>query len=250
MKNIKKLLKNFILKLPLGNFFICKYNNNIKKIQNKKYHKKLFTRYYETNYWGSSESLSGPGSTLKATEVLRNELADFLKIKNVRTWLDAPCGDYNWVKYVKRPEGLKYIGGDIVDEIISLNKKLFSDNYTTFKLLDITSSKKMPQSDIWLCRDCFIHLSYEQIFKTILSFINSDIHFWLVSTDLSCELNSDIEIGGARALNLQIAPFYFPLPEIYLKDGVTRMIGVWSKESILMSLENNQAWQHFLISNK
>ena len=163
MKIIKLFLKKLLERLPLGFFFLKIYKEFNLKRAKKFYHKNLFTNYYKTNFWGCAESFSGSGSTLHDTEIFRTDLGEFLVRRNVQRWLDAPCGDYNWAKYVKRPKGLKYIGGDIVDKIISINNKKYSDKYTRFISLDITRDK-LPKADIWLCRDCLLHFSYDYIF--------------------------------------------------------------------------------------
>ena len=72
---------------------------------------------------------------------------------------------------------------------------------------------------------------------------------WLVSTYPSCEHNTDIETGGYRGLNLERAPFSFPAPLEYLRDGSPRVIGVWSKESLTAALKENQTWHQWLIKN-
>src|SRR6185312_15131601 len=53
----------------------------------------VFEQIYTRNTWQSSESRSGPGSTLERTEILRRELPPMLARLGVRTLVDAPCGD-------------------------------------------------------------------------------------------------------------------------------------------------------------
>ena len=40
----------------------------------------------------------------------------------IKSFLDIPCGDYNWISTVDKI-GIQYIGRDIVAEIIESNKK-------------------------------------------------------------------------------------------------------------------------------
>lgn len=248
IKKIKLFCKNVLQSIPLGKDILNSYRKFNDYQAKKNYHKNLFTWYYSSNYWGSSESFSGPGSTLNDTEEFRKDLGEFLESRKVRFWLDAPCGDFNWAKYVKRPKGLKYIGGDIVDSIIATNNHKYSNKFTLFKQIDITRDK-LPAADIWLCRDCLLHFSYDFIFKTILTFIKSNVSYWLVSTYPSCEINCDIEIGDARPVNLERAPFHFPAPIEYLRDGGPRVIGVWPRESLITALKENQDWKGWLSKN-
>lgn len=64
-----------------------------------------FTSIYRNNGWGSLESRSGAGSTLASTANIRRELPGLVERLNIRTLLDAPCGDFNWMKEVALPAG-------------------------------------------------------------------------------------------------------------------------------------------------
>ncbi len=79
-----------------------------------------FRVIYKSNFWRSAESISGNGSTLASTAVFRAEFEPLLHARRVATLFDAPCGDFNWMKQVKFPDGMKYIGADIVGELIEL----------------------------------------------------------------------------------------------------------------------------------
>ena len=65
--------------------------------------KAAFTTIYRQNVWGSRESVSGNGSTLASTEVFRAEFAALLTTLGIRSILDAPCGDFNWMRLVPLP---------------------------------------------------------------------------------------------------------------------------------------------------
>ena len=73
-----------------------------------------FQQIYDENRWLSCESRSGRGSTLAYTKPLRRSLAKSLRRLNATVFLDAPCGDFNWMRHVELPDGTSYIGGDIV----------------------------------------------------------------------------------------------------------------------------------------
>ena len=62
--------------------------------------RKAFTQMYRKNGWFVCESASGPGSTLGATEPFRAMLPEIIRNLNVRSLLDAGCGDFNWMKEV------------------------------------------------------------------------------------------------------------------------------------------------------
>ena len=63
----------------------------------------VFDTIARQNTWGSTESISGPGSTLGATATLRKGLAEAFRVLEVRSLVDAPCGDLNWMRHVQFP---------------------------------------------------------------------------------------------------------------------------------------------------
>ena len=62
--------------------------------------KTAFERIYSANEWGSNESRSGLGSNLDLTHQVRRALPPLLRGLAVKSMLDAPCGDYNWMPHV------------------------------------------------------------------------------------------------------------------------------------------------------
>jgi hypothetical protein len=196
----------------------------------------LFTDHYRNNVWtgGKGETVSGSGSTLKKTELLRDELPKLFGKHAVMTVFDAPCGDYNWFRHVERGP-VRYIGGDIVKELVEQNNAKYADEITTFIHFDILKDKA-PVADLWFCRDVLLHLSYDMIFEFLRNFARSEIPWLLVSTYHRYPENLDIPTGAGRPVNLQIAPFNFPPPEDYVEDDVAgsrpKRMGLWSRETI------------------
>lgn len=171
----------------------------------------VFSDIYRDNGWGDEESRSGPGSTLRHTERLRIELPVLLKDLEVTTLLDAPCGDFNWMRTVSFEPGLSYIGGDIVPSLI---ERLQSEEQTdkhTFICLDVVHDE-LPSADLWFCRDCWMHLPNDAVIRALENFAKSDIAY-LLTTSFNIFLpNVDIEAGSCRMLNLGRAPFSLPRP--------------------------------------
>ena len=113
--------------------------------------KEIFSEIYRANSWGSSESVSGPGSTIERTASFRSELEELLRNLNVTKLLDAACGDFNWMKELQF-DFEQYFGVDIVDEIVARNRALHNRKDRSFLKLDITRDD-LPQADVILCRD-------------------------------------------------------------------------------------------------
>lgn len=178
--------------------------------------KDVFSKIYDSNFWGSNESKSGPGSRISSTEKIRESLPKLFKKYGIKSVLDAPCGDYNWMKSVDKT-GIEYIGGDIVDKIIRTNNKNYKDENTSFRVMDITSNK-IPQVDLIICRDCLQHLSHKNVKKALKNFKDSGSKYLLVTNYPWTLDNYDIKNGDFRPLNLLEKPFELPAPIEKIKE--------------------------------
>lgn len=211
--------------------------------------KRLFTDYYYNNTWGNKESVSGAGSTIAYTENVRKEIPLLVERFKVKKFLDAPCGDFNWFQAVNRPENLEYIGGDIVEELVNQNQARYGNARTSFISLDVITDT-LPQADLWMCRDCLFHFSYENIFKTFANFLSSDIEYIFTSIHTDCTANADIVTGEARQLNLELPPFNLCKPILYIDDWIpgftVRRMGVWTKSMVAESLADNPEMKKFM----
>lgn len=80
-----------------------------------------FTRIWRQHLWnppGGQAPRSGCGSTLHYTENLRRELPKLIDAFGITSCCDAPCGDLTWMQCVRLPEGVVYVGADIVEPLI------------------------------------------------------------------------------------------------------------------------------------
>jgi hypothetical protein len=208
--------------------------------------RELFSHYAAANVWGEAESVSGPGSTLAYTENIRREIPRIVEQFGVRRLLDAPCGDYNWFRLVKREPAFDYIGGDIVESLVKQNNSRHGNAQTRFVALDIRHDR-LPDADLWFCRDCFQHLSEYDIALALDNFVRSGIPYLLTSTYPDCEVNSDGPTGSSRRINLLLPPFGFGEPITMVDDwlpGVDRRcMGVWDRRSVAVALNANRVWQ-------
>ena len=172
--------------------------------------KEKFTEIYEKNLWCSPESVSGGGSEMQNTKVIRRELPVLIQKFGIKSILDIPCGDWNWMKDVDLC-GASYIGADIVDPLIGLNKA----NYTNidFRVLDLINDT-LPKVDLIFVRDCLGHLSNDNVSKAIRNCQESGSKYLLATSFTKWDMNPDIENGGWKCINLMIPPFQ--LNPIYL----------------------------------
>jgi glycosyltransferase involved in cell wall biosynthesis len=177
----------------------------------------IFTRAYEENIWNHPESRSGEGSTLAGTMVIRGHLPELFSRYQVQSFLDLPCGDFNWMKHVDLC-GVRYIGGDIVAPLIAANQKAYGNADRLFLELDLTSDP-LPVADMMLCRDCLIHLSFADITRFLDNLHRSGIRYLLTNTYPERHNNIDIETGRFRPVNLALPPFSFPPPVWLVHEG-------------------------------
>lgn len=208
----------------------------------------VFNNIYSSNMWGMTETVSGPGSTMRLTVNIRKHLPVLLKRLKVTSLLDAPCGDFNWQKTINL-NGIKYIGIDIVKQIIERNQQSYGSPQRAFLQLNMISDN-LPKADLILCRDLLAHFPYKEIFLTIDNFKRSGAKYLLATTwkdwpkkpkgkivSNSKEKivpNSNIKIGKWRPLDLEKSPVNFPKPLLLIKEEEPyKHLGLWLLDSIL-----------------
>jgi SAM-dependent methyltransferase len=175
-----------------------------------------FTRKYLSNAWNSPESRSGPGSTLQNTTVLRRELPKLLQQFHIKRLLDIPCGDFHWMKETEL-DLEEYIGADVVEEIIGVNRLKYSAQNRRFVVLDITDTA-LPKVDLIVCRDCLVHFDFRHIRSALKRIVESGSTFFLSTTFTTRDRNVDILTGEWRPLNLEAPPFGFPQPLLLINE--------------------------------
>ena len=195
----------------------------------------VFTQIYRSNRWRDSESVSGPGSNLQQTEKLRHKIPILIRSLEVESVLDIPCGDFHWMS--KTELAVNYTGADIVEELIQKNRDIHGDDRVSFCVLDLVSSP-LPRADLVFCRDCLVHLSYNNIFSAIANIKRSGAKYLVTTTFPAVQSNYNIVTGDWRPVNLERAPFNFPRPESLINEecpvaGYTdKSLGVWLTETL------------------
>lgn len=72
---------------------------------------------------GNTAELRGP--VISSTSSIRSALAEIISSYNIRTMLDAPCGDVGWMALVGGIEGVQYTGADISEHAVETNRLKF-----------------------------------------------------------------------------------------------------------------------------
>ncbi len=190
----------------------------------------IFSETYHNRYWKSKESVSGRGSELGQTTHLRSELPLLLRKFEVRSFLDLPCGDFNWMQHVDLG-GITYIGADIVPELVARNQEKYTQEGRSFRHLDLLTDP-LPKADCVLVRDCLVHLSFEHIEQALANIKKSGAIYLLATTFPNLAANEDIQTGYWRPLNLQKAPIALPTPLYLFNEGCTESNGAFSDKSL------------------
>lgn len=185
-----------------------------------------FTAIFAANAWGNGESVSGPGSTRARGTDFEADLIALLDEWSVRAIVDAPCGDFNWMRQALARRDVSYTGIDIVEELIARNVRLHAAGNRRFVCADMTRSN-LPKADLIICRDGLVHLSFADARAAIRNFQRSGSRYLLATTFIDRSRNSDVRTGGWRVLNLQVAPFGFPRPLALVDERCTHSAGMY-----------------------
>jgi hypothetical protein len=195
--------------------------------------REVFRQIARENSWDGTESVSGPGSSMEATSLLRAALPKLLTTYKCRTLLDIPCGDAYWISRTLTGE-INYIGADIVPELVERNRASYPA-FGRFEVIDLVSDE-LPCVDMIMIRDCFIHLPNRMVSIAIENVKRSDARYVLVSTYPHRADNIDIEIGGFRAIDLEKAPFSLPKPlEVIVEtEGIVsgKSMALWDVKAL------------------
>ena len=170
---------------------------------------RVFQQAYATRAWGSAESGSGIGSELAATENVSAYLPELFQRLQVSRLLDAPCGDWNWMRRVDL-SSVHYVGADVVFDVVAQNTRQYARTAVQFIHADLTKDD-LPTADMILCRDCWVHLSFQDIAAMLKNFRRTGATWLLVSHTPSVNRNQNkLTDIGWRHLNLHLPPFSFP----------------------------------------
>lgn len=192
--------------------------------------REAFEYIYRTHHWGGKESASGEGASQDQTTRLKEQLPGLLREIGADRLLDLPCGDYSWMREIELPV-VEYIGADLVPSLVAGHQSRYGDDRHRFLTLDLRVDA-LPAADVLLCRDCLVHLSFDDIALALDNIRRSGIGYLLTTTFPGCERNVDIMTGDWRLLNLMRAPFNFPPPVRLLNEGCTEGGGLFRDKSL------------------
>ena len=183
----------------------------------------VFTKIYQSRSWGDGPSVSGDGSSLEQTARWRAEVPGLLARLGVQSILDAPCGDFFWMREV-RDLPQTYIGADIVPSLIAENQSRHAGAGRSFEVLNIVEDT-LPRVDLIHCRDCLVHLPLPMALRAIANLKRSGATYLLTTTFPGTgRANTEISVGEWRPLDLCLAPCDFP-PPLWIMAEVPTLSG-------------------------
>ena len=193
---------------------------------------KAFSEIYTNHGWGDNP-VSGPGSASQVTAPLITQLLPLFAAHNIKSVLDMGCGDDTWARRIDWSGlGIKYMGCDIVPQIIEDNKAKYANTGMNFCVRDATTSN-LPRYDLILWRDVATHLTNADAAEAVRLFVDSGASYLLATTFPETTVNKDIVTGGWRILNMRMEPFMLDKPTALLPefspDGLflDKCMGLW-----------------------
>jgi SAM-dependent methyltransferase len=183
----------------------------------------LFGGIYAERKWYNG---SGSGSQPANTEEYRHFLQDYLKINDIKSAVDVGCGDWKFSWLVQWPEDFSYLGIDVVDRVIRINRHDWTDWGVAdirFECADVLEMTELPPADLVLVKDIFQHWPNGAIrhLGSLLAGRRALITYDTMRLDISPApaadpappVNADIPAGAWRPLALEEPPFGWPVKE-------------------------------------
>ena len=191
-----------------------------------------FNSIYTNNTWNSVGTVSGTASELNNTPKLREYLSDFLKKYEIKSIIDAGCGDFAWMQKLDL-SGIRYLGVDIVPGIVENNQRYATD-LISFVEHDLVTFD-FPKADLVIMRDVLIHLPLPDCADILDRVYRSGSSYLLSSSVPTLASNygyegRDIPPGGFVVRNLTKPPLCLPEPtEVYWEEIYSdiRALSLW-----------------------
>jgi hypothetical protein len=176
-----------------------------------------FQNIYDNFIWNTKgnmfESLSGEGSTIKNTELVRKAIVEVITEFNINKMLDGSCGDWNWMRLLldKLPE--EYTGLDVTPSVIENNKLKYESKrsgvlFINNDMVSYLSQKKEKEFDLILIRHTLEHLPTDYNLRVLKEVVRCSRYALVTSSNVPPESNAaDCDFGGFRPLNLLYEPY-------------------------------------------
>jgi hypothetical protein len=241
-------------RMHFGEHMYAKYYRNLSSIARKTLDSAADGRKTRGN------SLSGPGSNAEETVGLRAVLPILLSRLRVRSILDVPCGDFNYMREVlgadATPHGITYHGMDIVSALVQQLEATFGTttevrggarqhakkHRISFSHFDLGSMYLWP-SDLVIVRDILFHFTAARANDVLRRVGESGCRFALITEFPRADnrlqarkYHAGRGFSSYASWNLEQTPFGLPTPIVSIgQDGnrPDRVVGLWSCASLV-----------------
>jgi len=183
---------------------------------------------------GTRESVSGYGSSMKNTREIRAALPIIFSTYSIKSMIDMPCGDWNWMQHVDLT-GIDYLGLDIVPDMIAHHDGSFDQR---FKVHDAVVDS-LPYADMLLCRDFLFHIPFKQGMQVMQHIRDAGIKYLLATTFPDAPVYDVIEDACIRwrKVDMMSEPYNLPDPLYVVQENNSsacqgRQVCLWSLKDI------------------
>ena len=174
--------------------------------------KEVFTKIYDVNMWGGKGS--GIGAIKGNAIPFLTYLQDFINSNHITSIVDIGCGDWELMKYINIPQGVNYMGVDIVDRLIANNIRDYAKDNIKFSTVNNMEDLTKYEGDLLIIKDVMQHWDTVSIWFAINRILPNFKYAILVNnfeSEGAPPVNSDIPTGSSRPLDLEAAPFFMKL---------------------------------------
>ena len=136
---------------------------------NEKGHKEVFSEIYQNNIWGKDDGggfYSGTGSDDDYSIPYANTIIKFIDENNISSVVDLGCGDFRVGDKINKNTQIKYVGVDVVPDLIKHHQQKYQTDKIKFKQLNIVKDQ-LPAGQLCLIRQVLQHLSNSDIQKIL-----------------------------------------------------------------------------------
>jgi SAM-dependent methyltransferase len=145
---------------------------------------------------------------------------EFIEKNGIRSVVDCGCGDFSVGRRIVAATDVKYVGVDVVPELIEHHRKRFAGPRVSFVCANIIADE-LPVADLYLVRQVLQHLTNDEI-ATVLKRL-SRFPKVLITEDLPAHptsFNHDMTHGPevrsdfGSGVYVDQSPFSLPVKEI------------------------------------
>ncbi len=196
--------------------------------------RETFQRIYRTKTWGDNGELfySGAGSRGPAADEYCAFVIRFIQDHQVRSVVDLGCGDFYVGRRIEEATGVRYVGIDVVPELIEHHRGTAHDPLISFQCADIASDP-LPPADLCLIRQVLQHLSNQEIAKVLanlggFSQVLISEHVPVYPDSINCDKphGPDVRQIHGSGVYVEQPPFSMPAVELWnfplKKDSLLR----------------------------